>query len=152
MRVIFTGSRDWVGVEAEGAVTDILYTLHGLAEALGQPLEVVHGDCPTGADAIVDRWARRRLDHGVKLETYPAQWDVWGKKAGPMRNGRMIADGADMVIGFWRNGSRGTGGCLTMAQEEGIPTHVIEWNNEWSAPSRKSQDTTRVVGGDKTVS
>ncbi|MET9346271.1 SLOG family protein [Streptomyces termitum] len=33
-------------------------------------MTVVHGTCPTGADALADAWARA---HGVPVERHPAQ-------------------------------------------------------------------------------
>jgi hypothetical protein len=42
----------------------------------------------------------------------------------------MIADSADMCIGFLRDASRGTTGTLQLAREAGIPTYTVHWNEE----------------------
>lgn len=125
MRVLFTGSRNWEGVIAEQRIGFVLRRLEDLSIALGSKLVIVHGGCPTGADAIVDRWARRR---DYEPEVHPADWVNYGKAAGPIRNVTMVADGADMCIGFLRDRSRGTRDCLTVARVAGIPTFTIHWD------------------------
>jgi len=113
-------------------VYSVLHRLKELCNLLREPLVVVHGDCPTGADRLVDGWARRRSDDGVSVEPYPADWRAHGKAAGPVRNSLMVHEGADMVIGFHRGGSSGTGDCLRKAKEAGIPTFVVAWDEEWT--------------------
>lgn len=130
MRVLITGSRNWEGLAAENRLYRVLDQVQKLAYQLGSPLTVVHGDCPTGADAHADRWCRRREEE-VTLETYPADWTIYGKFAGPIRNEIMVNLGADMCIGFLRPPSKGTAGCLELAREAGIPTFVINWEEGW---------------------
>ena len=127
MRIIITGSRNWEGPAAEAKVHEILNAVQFLAEALGSPLTVVHGDCPTGADAIADRWARRRDLEGVRLEPWPADWEKYGKPAEFIRNGDMGRRGADLCVGFLRDNSKGTSNMINTARLKGIPTHVIPW-------------------------
>ncbi len=117
-----------------------MLSLFALSQSLSQDLVVVHGDCPTGADAIVDRWTRRRLDLGmIKLETFPAQWGKYGKGAGPRRNALMIDAGADMTIGFLRRErSAGTQNCLSLSRIARIPTHIVTWHPSWPEPTRKA--------------
>lgn len=129
MRVIVTGSRDWVGVYGIAIIHNVLDVVHNLAQALGQPLTIVHGDGP-GADQTIDAWALRREDAGVTVERFPASWISWAKRAGPIRNRAMIASGADMCIGFLRNASKGTTGTLVMARDAGIPTYTVNWTEE----------------------
>lgn len=114
-RILLTGSRDWGSPE-------------GLALALGiavgegphrSRVVVVHGACPTGADAIADRICR---DHGIAVEPHPADWEQYGRAAGPLRNAEMVALGADVCLAFIRNGSRGATHCAGLAEKAGIPT------------------------------
>lgn len=130
MRVIVTGSRDWEGKLAEARVHQVLVGALNLSWALEEPLVVVHGDCPTGADAIADRWARRREAEGVQLQLFKANWARLGKGAGPARNLAMVDSGADLVVGFLREDtgpSPGTRNCLTLARHAGLPVRVINW-------------------------
>jgi hypothetical protein len=53
MRIIVTGERDWEDREI------VEETLDSLLEAW--PFTLVHGDCPTGADAFADEWQGSRI-------------------------------------------------------------------------------------------
>lgn len=120
------GSRDWEGIYGESRIVAVLNQVLALADALGRELTIVHGGCPTGADAITDRWCRRREDQ-VKLEAYPANWQWRRKGAGPVRNKDMVERGADMCLAFIKDYSRGATGLAVLAQEAGIPTYVVAW-------------------------
>ena len=131
MRVLITGSRDWEGIQAENKVYRVLDKVLDLSLVLDQSLTLVHGDCPTGADPCADRWGRRR-EPLVIVEPHPADWTIYGKAAGPARNRHMIGLGADMCIGFLRNESRGTSHTIYLARDFGIPTFIINWEEEWN--------------------
>lgn len=123
MRVIFTGSRNWSGLQAEHRAHQVLNQLENFCNiAIDSPLVIVHGDCPTGLDAIVDRWALRR---GYVAERHPARWDQFGKAAGPIRNQEMVNAGADMCLGFPLEGGSGTQDCMNRARLAGIPTFTV---------------------------
>jgi hypothetical protein len=112
-RILVTGSRDWDD-------TDTICT--ALDEALDHApdrLLVVHGGCPTGADRIAGLWA---IAARVPAITYRANWKKHGRAAGPIRNREMVEAGADVVLAFIRNGSRGATGCAALAEQAGIPT------------------------------
>lgn len=112
LRVLVTGSRDWTD---ERAISDALRAIgSGIAS---QDVTVVHGHCPTGADAIADKAARI---FGMNVERHPADWSL-GKKAGPLRNQKMVDLGADVCLAFPLPGSRGTKHCMGAATKAGIP-------------------------------
>lgn len=79
-------------------------------------LLVVVGDCPTGVDAITreacETW-------GLAVKVYEAAWAREGRRAGPVRNGRMVADGAIRVLAL--PGGTGTADCIRQARAAGIP-------------------------------
>jgi len=118
IRVLCTGSRTFT---AEGPIA---FELDKIRRGLmfEDPITVVHGDCKTGADAIVDRVARQ---YGYTVETHPADWEKHGKAAGPIRNGVMTLLGADLCLAFWDGFSRGTLDCITQAVKTGIPVRII---------------------------
>lgn len=93
----------------------------------GRRAVIVHGACPTGADAIADRLSR---DHGFTVEPHPADWARHGKAAGPIRNQEMVEAGADICLSFILNGSPGATGCTDMAERAGIPVRRFEQRTE----------------------
>lgn len=109
MRIIFTGSRHNEDVH-HTAVGEILYVLDP------DIVTVVHGHCPTGYDAAVDVEA---IINGFEIERHPADWDTYGKGAGPIRNKEMARLGADLCIAF--NGGSGTNGMVAEAKARDIP-------------------------------
>lgn len=115
MRILITGSRDWQDRDAIYNLLNRLVPLHAT---------IVHGDCPTGADALAQKWAESQPD--IKVERYPADWNQYGKSAGPRRNQQMVDLGADICIAFPLSTSRGTRDCMRKAKTAGIPVLVLE--------------------------
>ena len=74
-----------------------------------------------GADRLGEIYARRR---GKTPKIFNAEWQKYGKMAGPMRNGRM-ARNATHLIAFLRIGSRGTANMIKQAQENGLKIRII---------------------------
>lgn len=110
-RVLVTGSRDWEDVAR----------IRGVLAQMIEPnncLTIVHGACPTGADAIADAWAQR---FSFINERHPADWARYGKAAGFRRNAEMVALGADVCLAFIRNGSKGASHTADLAEKAGIP-------------------------------
>src|SRR3546814_7576336 len=105
-RVLVTGSRDWQTIgTVRGALDEILGSIPD-----DQPLVVVHGDCPTGADIMAKVWALTRFTpvctddyERVIEEAHPAAWHVDGRAAGPVRNKAMVDKGADVCLAFIRD-------------------------------------------------
>ena len=125
MRVIIAGSRTW---DAYYKIHSVLNELAFLADILGTGLTVKHGACPTGADAIADAWITDHQALQVKVERFPADWRKLGKRAGMIRNADMVDSGADMVVAFLRDGSTGTSNTIQLARTAGIPTFVINYD------------------------
>lgn len=119
-RVIVTGSRGWAD---EAAVRTAL--TRAWREA-GQPLVVVHGACPTGADRIASEWAREHEHAGIVEERHPADWRSLGRSAGPTRNAAMVRAGAAFVLAFPSGASVGTRGAMRLAARAGIPVHDFD--------------------------
>lgn len=115
-RLIVSGMRDWSDWRRVYKRLDAILKLR-------PNLILVHGACPTGVDAIADRWAARR---GVRVLRFPANWKVYGKRAGPVRNEKMARRGADYCMTFWDGKSRGTGSMYRAARRAGIPTRQVK--------------------------
>ena len=115
-RLLIAGSRDWSDRESIRSAM-----LEALWEAGPRPVRVVHGGCPTGADAIAADIASR---YGCEVESHPADWGKHGKAAGPIRNQEMVGAGADLCLAFMLPESRGTRDCVRRARAAGIPVLV----------------------------
>ncbi len=109
-RILVSGSRDWDDV-------DVIHHMLGMFKDNSYDITLVHGDCPTGADRIANDFAKAS---GWKIETHPADWNAFGKYAGPKRNQDMVDAGADVVLAFIKNESRGASGTAKMAAEAGL--------------------------------
>ena len=65
---------------------------------------IIISGCCSGADKIGEKYAE---ENGFKIERYPAEWQKYGRSAGPKRN-RKMAEISDFIICFWDGQSRGT--------------------------------------------
>lgn len=117
-RLLITGSRDWW--DAHLLKTTIHYWVSLL---LDEPVTLVHGNCPIGADALAEQYAIAR---GWQPEPVSANWTEHGLRAGPLRNQLMVDLGADLVLAFPLPGSKGTWDTVRRARAAGLPTLVTE--------------------------
>ena len=103
--------------------------LYGALDALNfqQPiLGLIHGGAK-GADSLAGDWMRDKINDGHKdcwMAVYPAQWDLHGKAAGPVRNQQMLDQnpGIELVVAF--PGGTGTADMVKRATAKGVK--VIE--------------------------
>ena len=70
----------------------------------------------SGIDTAGARWARY---HNIPLDLYPAEWSLYGKAAGPMRNQKM-AENADGLLLIWDGKSRGSKSMKFEAEKRGL--------------------------------
>jgi hypothetical protein len=119
MRVIVTGSRKWPDLLKVTKELTHLYLQHG-------PFVLVHGACPTGADYAAHHWYEMAgQELGCHEVRYPADWDQFGTRAGPIRNKQMIEAGADLVLAFPLPEGSGTQHTMDLARAAGIPVQEI---------------------------
>jgi predicted Rossmann-fold nucleotide-binding protein len=108
-RVLICGGRDYDDRDALQAALDRLHAEHGFA--------VVIAGGARGADTLAAQWAERR---GLPAQVYMAEWEKLGRKAGPIRNQRMLDEGKPaLVIAF--KGGTGTAGMIALAGKAGVP-------------------------------
>lgn len=98
------------------AYADKAKVSEALTKAFANRLEPVllHG-ASTGADQLASEWAR---EAGIQEIPFPANWELWGRKAGPIRNNQMLLMRPDLVIAF--PGGRGTADMVRRAKREGF--------------------------------
>lgn len=115
MKVIIAGTRtfndyDLLCEECDRMLTDkVEYILSGLAR---------------GADELGQRYA---TDRGYKVLQFPPAWNLYGRKAGPMRN-RLMAEEADGAIVFWDGKSRGTMNMIDEMKRLKKPCYVFRYD------------------------
>ena len=73
-----------------------------------------------GADSLGEQYARER---GYTVERFPANWQQYGKAAGPIRN-RQMANNADAIIAFWDGLSKGTQNMIMEAKKKGMAVRI----------------------------
>lgn len=112
MKVLVCGSRHF---EDEGLLRSILDT-----KSISK---IIHG-MARGADRMGGAYAER---NGIPVDAYPALWNTYGRRAGPIRNAQMLKEGQpDLVVAFRGPNSRGTQNMITQARKANIPVEVID--------------------------
>jgi len=138
VRILITGSRKWHDIKTisdalkEVAATDRKaalrveeYVTNGAPISTPPDLShitVVHGGAD-GADVLAGELASIL---GMSVEAHPAQWDIYGRGAGPLRNQAMVDKGADICLAFVVPHSKGTYDCIKRAKKAGIPTQIYK--------------------------
>lgn len=125
MRLIIAGTRnaDLINdpVASKDGDTDnigrIIY--HVLGDKVQTVKEVVHGD-----SGIVDKsGAMWGMLFDLEVTAFPADWDQFGKAAGPIRN-REMAEYADELLALWDSKSPGTKNMILEMLKVGKPVHI----------------------------
>lgn len=114
-RVVVAGCRDYNNYKQ--AKEYINYCLSKIRKE--NKIIIVSGGA-RGADMLGERYAK---ENGFEIERYLADWDTYGKSAGPKRNEKM-AQVCDFVICFWDGKSRGTKSMIENAKKYEKPVRV----------------------------
>lgn len=110
VKILVCGGRDY---------NDSKWIFHML-DAINRDRQVTHlitGDAP-GADYWAWQWA---LDREIPVTQYYADWDKYGRAAGPIRNKQMLTENPDITIVLAFPGGKGTENMLKLAREAGVP-------------------------------
>lgn len=133
MRILITGSRTWdlydsISARITEAILEWVKEYPGLDRGPIDWVTIVHGNCPRGADALADHFATKVLHCDV--ERYDADWAQFQKRAGFVRNRRMVNTMPDVCLAFIRDRSKGASSCRDLAKAAGIPTETFLYENE----------------------
>jgi hypothetical protein len=126
LRIIIAGSREFNDYKLlKTSIKDILKNI-SLEEI--NKIKIISGTA-RGADQLGERFANQ-----FKLEVvkFPAKWDIYGKRAGYLRNEEMAKysiedDNYGMLVAFWDGKSRGTNHMINLAKNHGLEIHVINF-------------------------
>ena len=127
MRVLVCGGRDYDNREELYAVLDWIDCSWEGPGTFGPITDIISGHA-RGADSLAEQWAK---DREVSLDIYPAEWDVYGKSAGFMRNQQMIDEGLpDLVVAF--SGGKGTINMIKLSNQANIPLYNVRDPMGWT--------------------
>lgn len=112
MKILICGSRNWTDREA------IFEVIHNHMNAG----DILIAGAARGADKIAEEIAGEHK--GIFVESYPAQWGRFGKRAGYVRNIEMLNQNPDIVYAFPLGKSVGTWHTINEARKRGIKTIV----------------------------
>lgn len=85
--------------------------------------EVISGGA-RGTDSLAKKFAE---DNNKKYIEYPAKWDIYGKRAGFIRNQHII-NASDIIIAFWDGISPGTKMTINLTQKAEKPLIIKRVN------------------------
>jgi len=74
-----------------------------------------------GADKLGEKYA---VENNIHTEIYIPQWDLFGKRAGFLRNTTII-ENSEVVVAFWNGKSRGTRDSIGKANQLKKDTFII---------------------------
>lgn len=120
MKLLIAGSRDYpTNGNFEAKMTELI-------NLFGRPSEIVSGHCSTGPDKMGEAWAK---GNNIPIKLFPADWDKFGKSAGPIRNKHM-AQYCDRAIVFWDGLSKGSANMINELKRFNKPYNVIYSHNK----------------------
>lgn len=121
MRILVCGGRDFTDhVTFNRGMFKVVCELTPITVGpkIWDRIAIIHG-AARGADTLAGLFAKM---FGCHNEPYPANWDTWGPRAGPMRNQQMLDTGIDLVVAF--PSGAGTADMVRRAKKAGV--RVIE--------------------------
>lgn len=123
IRIIIAGSRKFNDYSKMLNKLDELGT-HLLATM--DDIEIVSGHA-SGADTLGEKFAKA---YNYPLKIFPADWNTYGKAAGPIRNEQMAKYAAEadrgILVAFPIGESKGTRNMIKLAKQYGLEVNVIE--------------------------
>ena len=117
-RVIIAGSRGFSDFPGLCSYCDMVLS----RKAQKGQIVVISGHCD-GADLMGEQYARIK---GYAVEVHLADWNQYGRAAGPKRN-REMALCADALIAFWNGQSKGTKNMIDEARAAGLPVRICRY-------------------------
>lgn len=127
IRILFTGHGDHSRQDL--VWNAIHYFMSNITDKSYSKYVFIHGDCPNryldgmSVDQIANTYAEQ---HGIKVEKFAPNFDVYGEDAYRVRNQQMVDSGAHFCLAFPDGESPGTWQTVAMARKAKIHTRVFE--------------------------
>ena len=110
MHTIIAGSR---------TVTEYNELIKAIRASDITPTVIISGTAQ-GADKLGERYG---AEHNIPVERFSADWDMYGKRAGYIRNVEMT-NAAEALICLWDGVSKGALHMINIAKERGLKIYV----------------------------
>lgn len=117
MRVLVCGDRNWSDYPFLEATLDQIHS--------ETPITLVIEGEARGADTMGRNWA---VSRNIPVAPFRAEWDKWGKAAGPIRNRKQFDEGKpELTVAFhdFLEQSRGTKDMVGYARKMGCPVKIF---------------------------
>ena len=124
MRILVCGDRNWDNANLiDCEISTILNEAYEYNEDAIKYSTIIQG-CAKGADSMAFDYAD---EYGIECLGFPADWNKYGKAAGPIRNQQMLDEGKpDLVLAFHNDirNSKGTLDMISRANKAGIEVRL----------------------------
>lgn len=120
IRIIIAGSREFNDYEL------LRKSILDCVDVTQHNVTIISGTA-RGADQLGEKFA---LEYKLDLIRMPADWNLYGKSAGYIRNKKMAEYAAEengMLFAFWDGASRGTMHMIKLAQDNDLDVHIIKY-------------------------
>jgi hypothetical protein len=128
MRLLVTGDRNW---KDERIIQNVLEML----KIIKPDMVVIHGGA-NGADSIAGDIAESL---GIKTLEFRADWNKYGRAAGPIRNQQMLDEGKPTAVMAFHKDLRSSRGTLDMCKRARSINLPVTWLNETAFPVSDSK-------------
>ena len=117
MNIAVVGSREFNNYQYMKSILDVYHKA-------GELEKIITGDA-RGADTLALKYAK---EHDIPCHQFFAEWDKYGKSAGPLRNERVVSH-CDMIIAFRVDGlkNKGTNNAIEKAENKGKDVIICDY-------------------------
>lgn len=117
MKLVIAGGRD----VTDPNVVNAAFAASGID--VQTVTEIISGGA-RGVDAHGETFASA---HDLPVRRFPADWNRFSYRAGPMRN-RQMAEYGDALLAIWDGQSPGTKSMISLAKARGIPVYIYRYD------------------------
>ena len=131
MKILVCGDRQWSDRQT-------IYRILLPYATQTPPVTILHGGA-RGADTLAGQIAQ---ELGMEVRAVRAEWQRYGKGAGPRRNEEMLSEHPALVIAFHNDlaKSKGTADMVRKAQKRGIAVMIVTTREEEPEHSPRTEE------------